>query len=60
MNTINNMAAPVQIMALWTNGHHFADGIFKYIFMNENFCISIRISSKFVHKGPIDNIPALV
>ena len=38
------------------NGHHFAD-IFKCIFMNQKFCISIRISLKFVHKGPIDNIP---
>ena len=28
--------------------------------MNEQFCISIQISLKFVPKGPIDNIPALV
>ena len=28
--------------------------------MNENFCILIRISLKFVAKGPIDNKPALV
>ena len=28
--------------------------------MNENFCILIRISLKFIHKGPIDNKPALV
>ena len=37
------------------NGHHFADDIFKCIFMNEKFCISIRISLKFVPEGPIDN-----
>ena len=28
--------------------------------MNENFCIFIRISLKFVPKGQIDNKPALV
>ena len=28
--------------------------------MNENAWISIRISMKFVLKGPISNIPALV
>ena len=42
------------------NGHHFPDDIFKCIFMNEKFCILIRISLKFVPKGPINNIPALV
>ena len=35
------------------NGQHFADDIFKYIFFNENAWISIRISLKFVPKGPI-------
>ena len=42
------------------NGRHFADDIFKYIFLNENIWISIKISLKFVPKGPINNIPALV
>ena len=37
------------------NGSHFIDDIFKYIFMNDKFCISIRISLKFVPKGPIEN-----
>ena len=32
----------------------------KCIFLNENVCISITISLKFVPKGPINNIPALV
>ena len=36
------------------------DDIFRGIFMNENFCILIKISLKFVPKGPIDNNPALV
>ena len=42
------------------NGRHFADDIFKCIFLNENSRISIKISLKFVHKDPINNIPALV
>ena len=42
------------------NGRHFADGIFRCIFLNENVWISINISLKFVLKGPINNIPALV
>ena len=37
-----------------------ADDIFKCIFVNEKFCISIKISLKFVPKGPIYDIPALV
>ena len=37
-----------------------ADEIFKRIFLNENFRISIKISLKFVPKGPIDNKSALV
>ena len=42
------------------NGCHFADDIFKCIFLNENVSIAIKISLKFVPKGPINNIPALV
>ena len=30
------------------NGHHFADGFFKPIFLNENVRISFKISLKFV------------
>ena len=37
-----------------------ADDIFKCIFLNENYKISIKSSLKFVPKGPIDNKPALV
>ena len=37
-----------------------ADNIFKCIFVNEKFCILIKISLKFVPKGPIDNNSALV
>ena len=42
------------------NGPHFADNTFKRIFLNDNVRISIKISLKFVPKGPIINIPALV
>ena len=41
------------------NGQHFPDDIFKWIFLNENVWIAIKISLKFVPKGPI-NISALV
>ena len=37
-----------------------ADYIFKSIFLNETFCILIKISLKLVPKGSIDNTPALV
>ena len=42
------------------NGSHFADDIFKCFFLNENVWIPNKISQKFVPKGPINNIPALV
>ena len=42
------------------NGRHFPDDILKCIFVNEKVWISIKISLKFVLKGPISNIPALV
>ena len=37
-----------------------ANDIFKRIFLGENIPISIQISLKFVHRGSIDNKPALV
>ena len=53
---------PRQCAALFRlrrNRRHFAD-IFKCIFLNENVLNSIKISLKFIPKGPINNIPALV
>ena len=50
----------VNTLSLRRNEQHFADDIFKRIFFNENVWISIKISLKFVPKGPINNIPALV
>ena len=42
------------------DGRHFADDTFKRIFVKENVRIPIKISLKFIPKGPIDNIPAMV
>ena len=42
------------------NRRHFADDTFKHIFLNENVRISIKISLKFVPKGPFNNNSALV
>ena len=38
----------------------FQDDIFKYIFLSENVYILNKISLKFIPKGAINNIPALV
>ena len=56
---------PLRIIFLNTlrprqNGRHFADAIFKYIFLNEYVWIPIKISLKFLPKGRINNIPAMV
>ena len=42
------------------NGRHFADDIFKCIFLNENVWISLKIALKFVPRVRINNIPTLV
>ena len=42
------------------NEQCFTEDIFKRIFFNENVWISIQISPKFVPKGRINYIPALV
>ena len=42
------------------NRRHFADDIFKCIFLNEDVWIPIEFSLKFVPRGPINNISALV
>ena len=48
-------------LRLRPDGCCFADDILKCIFLYENICIliAIKISQKFVPKGPINNIPAL-
>ena len=47
-------------LGLRQNGHHFADSVFKYIFLNKNVWVLLNISLKFVCKVPTNNIPALV
>ena len=42
------------------NGRHFQDDNFKCIFFNKNVWIAIKIPLKFVTKGLINNIAALV
>ena len=60
MASISSRAKCVNTLRPRKNGRHFADDTFKYIFLNENVIISFEISLKFVPKGPIDNISALV
>ena len=42
------------------NRRHFADNIFKCILFNKSVLISTKISLKYIRKGPINDIPALV
>ena len=42
------------------DGRYFADDVLKYIFLNENVWISLKIPLKVVPRGPNNNIPALV
>ena len=53
-NTSFNTLRPRQ------DGRHFPDDILKWIFLNENLWISLKISLKFVPKVRIDNILTLV
>ena len=47
-------------LPLEKNGHHFIDNVFRYIFVNEKFCILTKISPKFAPEGLNDNNQALV
>ena len=49
----------INSMRPWRKGHHFLD-IFKWIFLNENVWLLMKLSLKFVPRGPINNILALV
>ena len=60
MQLIRGFTAGINTLRLRQNGRHFADDIFKWIFLNENMWILIHISLKFVPKGQISNIPAMV
>ena len=57
----------IPLQSAWFNtvkpeqdGHHFADIILKCILLNENYCILIQISLKFVPEGSNDNKSTLV
>ena len=54
------LAVSINTLRPRQNGRHFPGDIFKCIFLNENVDISIKISLKFVHKCPINNIASLV
>ena len=56
----NDRVEAINTLGPRLKGRHCPDDIFKWIFLNENLCISIKISLKFVPMGPINNIPALV
>ena len=47
-------------LRLRQKGHHIADNLFKCIFLNETVSVSIKILLKFIPKGSVNNIPALV
>ena len=48
-----HLAFGFNTLRLRQNGCHFADDIFKYIFLNKNVSIVIKILLKFVPKGPM-------
>ena len=50
----------ILILRLRQKSRHLANDIFKCIFFNEKFWISLNISLKLVPMGPIDNNPPLV
>ena len=60
MTTYNITSTTYKHIEAETNGHHFADDIFKCIFLNENVWIPIKISLKFVLKDSINTFRAMV
>ena len=67
---ISSMYASIHLYWLRISGHitlrpkqdgrYFADDVLKCIFLNEDVLISLKIPLKFVPRGPINHIPALV
>ena len=60
MASISSLPECVNTLRPRQDRRNFADNIFTCIFFNENCCILIKFSLKYVRKGPIDNNPALV
>ena len=50
----------VNILRQRQNYSHFAEGIFKWICLNENVWIALQVALKFVPKVWTNNMPALV
>ena len=57
LSKISLLCYQTEASTKWTP---FPNDIFKYIFMNDNVWIPINVSLKFVPKGPINNILALI
>ena len=55
----HSVQASISTLRSRKKGRHCADDIFKWIFLNENVGISLKISLNFVANGLINNIPAL-
>ena len=51
---------PINTLRPRQSCRHFANDIFKCIYLNENVWISLKISLNFVLKDRINNIPALI
>ena len=45
---------PLDILRAGQDGQHFADNIFKSIFLDDDYDVLIQISLKFILNGPID------
>ena len=58
--SLDSMSSRDRTLRPRQNGRHFTVDTFKRTFLNENVRISIKISLKFVPKGQINNVPALV
>ena len=54
-NSSNKQKKNIQLIFPCTQWPHFADDIFRCIFMKEKFCILMKISLKFGPKGLTDN-----
>ena len=59
-STLSHLSIIANTLGPQRNRRHLADDIFKCIFLNGNVWILIKNSLKFVPKGLINNIPALV
>ena len=52
VNYFNKFSCHIKMEITWPP---FGDVIFEFIFLNDDWCVLISISPKFVTKGPIDH-----